>query len=111
MADLPPINDVPDILRALSLLSSQFQSDDQADGGGSPLSDGSRPATESLLHTQRVAEGLFDVSQLKKPASSPLAAMGALNRFDAYCSRLPQDRRYDAFDVSPEHVFRGRGRG
>ena len=62
-----------------------------------------RPATESLLHTKSVAEGLFDVSRSSGGRGSP-----GTSPFDVYASKMdrvpgrsPDDptRSPDAFDV------------
>lgn len=69
----------------------------------SPMPDNiRRPATESLLHTKLIAEGLFDVSRSSGGRGTPVSP------FDIYAAKLqpvkgrkPDDpaRSPDAFDV------------
>lgn len=73
-------------------------------GDSSPLREGGKPATESLLHTQRIAEALFDVCRLKASEGNVIAAGGVgMSAFDAYSANLvTDDKRPDAFDVSDQ---------
>lgn len=78
------------------------------DDHSATLPEGGRPATESLLHTQRIAEGLFDIS---RGAGGRSAGGPGSSDYDRYCSKLPlvEGRVPDAFDVSLLVECRGRG--
>lgn len=61
------------------------------------LDTAARPATESMFHIQRVAEGMFDLSRGKNREDRP-----PQNHFNRYAASmgLINGRKPDAFDVS-----------
>ena len=75
-------------------------------GTNSPAPEGgSRPATESLLHTQRIAEGFFDLSRgVGAAAGGGSPGDGAFERFRAGVPRVG-GRHPDAFDVSARRFY------
>lgn len=74
----------------------------ETEEAGAALPEGSRPATESLLHTLKIAEGLFDVSRTHGRHESGTHQGNANgNDYDKYVAKLalPEGQHADAFDV------------
>lgn len=99
---LPAVGAYP---HPVSPATAQLLTDQSQEGSSAALPEGGRPATESLLHTQRIAEGLFDVSRAavgRAGGSGNVGGTGTTSAFDTYSASLPKttDRRLDAFNVS-----------